>query len=938
MNLYSEWFSVLRVGGDYKTMHLYNGTGGDTFDINFAGGYIDRTHVKALVSNGDVVTLQFSSASRVRTSRPIVVGETVLIYRDTPKAVPLAQFEDGALLTAANLDRNAKQAVFVAAEMLDRFDTFGSSLETSVEQVSEALRIANEALAEANAANTTSGEAKAIAQAALELTRVHNELTDRDAANAHPADSIDWSKYDLTAAALVGLTKSTDTYFKTYTNVKLHGALGDGVADDTAAIESALAAGARNIYFPKGTYMVSHALVIPPNCRLFGDGMWNTVVKMFASVEGTVDVFHNRAYLSSAFGQYDDGIYMHDMQAHANGRARTKVLATEWGRALRAGATKNLKLERCAFVEGPQHCLDITNRMDTYVGIGHAAAAEGMSYNATVDGCVIVDWVYDDGLTTHATKGCSIRDCVALVTSEAVAFRRYQITQNGFEIDDGSQDVVVDSCYVYGNNSGTKAFSTACHKNAPATFNVRFLNCAAEGVVHGMGFWSDVDTDAVHGTDAWKCRNYYVENFVLHNPDIVPDQSIFPSRFLDTQGCMEVKYKNVRLEMGGRDGAAPRTSFAAINIANSIDVEYDGVVINGVIDTKFGPLYTNNPWWRLGHNTLGMMSGNVRIKNVYINRFGYNDRLIRDLDGHPMGGAVVELGPIKVDGGGSDGRTKVVYVGNGQFVSHGMQLASGIIPYQTGKTLTALHTASTGRVNNNSLNPDVVLGGIRFRSMTETDGTQPVPGLYFDRYFMGSDPGNQKGKGSVAFRTSAAAVGAFTITAHHEDTNEWRPVVRAYSSSNGMFALWGPVYDNVVVLGEAANRFSTAFFATAPTVTSDERAKEQIRELDERELEVGRKIRKLFRVYKLKASVATKGNNARWHTGIIAQDVESAFNECGLNPFDYGILCHDTWGPEHEDVLDESGEVVGSQMVREAGDAYSVRYEELMAFVIATME
>ncbi|MGJ8863482.1 phage tail fiber protein, partial [Salmonella enterica subsp. enterica serovar Kentucky] len=132
MNLYSQWFSVLRVGGDYKTMHLYSGTGGDTFDINFAGGYIDRAHVKALVSTGDVVTLQFSSASRVRTSRPILVGETVLIYRDTPKVVPLSQFSDGALLTGDNLDRNAKQAVFVAAEMLDRFDTFGSSLETSV--------------------------------------------------------------------------------------------------------------------------------------------------------------------------------------------------------------------------------------------------------------------------------------------------------------------------------------------------------------------------------------------------------------------------------------------------------------------------------------------------------------------------------------------------------------------------------------------------------------------------------------------------------------------------------------------------------------------------------------------------------------------------------------------------------------------------------------
>ncbi|ALP47759.1 putative tail fiber protein [Aeromonas phage Ahp1] len=213
MNLYSEWFSVLRVGGDYKTMHLYSGTGGDTFDINFAGGYIDRAHVKALVSTGDVVSLQFSSASRVRTSRPILVGETVLIYRDTPKVVPLAQFSDGALLTGDNLDRNAKQAVFVAAEMLDRFDTFGSSLETSVEQVSEALQVAAAALAKAEVADEKASSVLGVAEAAKveSSSAITKSMQAYNSAMGEKGYRLSWNGFSLVGTFEYGCVVRTPT-------------------------------------------------------------------------------------------------------------------------------------------------------------------------------------------------------------------------------------------------------------------------------------------------------------------------------------------------------------------------------------------------------------------------------------------------------------------------------------------------------------------------------------------------------------------------------------------------------------------------------------------------------------------------------------------------------------------------------------------------------
>lgn len=39
-------------------------------------------------------------------------------------------------------------------------------------------------------------------------------------------------------------------------NVKDVGAVGDGVADDTAALEAAIDSGAKSIFFPRGTYKI----------------------------------------------------------------------------------------------------------------------------------------------------------------------------------------------------------------------------------------------------------------------------------------------------------------------------------------------------------------------------------------------------------------------------------------------------------------------------------------------------------------------------------------------------------------------------------------------------------------------------------------------------------------------------------------------------------
>lgn len=67
---------------------------------------------------------------------------------------------------------------------------------------------------------------------------------------------------------------------RTWLNVKTYGAVGDGVADDTTAVQTAItaAAGVGAVYGPTGIYKITSQLTIPDNTTIFGDG-WSSILR-----------------------------------------------------------------------------------------------------------------------------------------------------------------------------------------------------------------------------------------------------------------------------------------------------------------------------------------------------------------------------------------------------------------------------------------------------------------------------------------------------------------------------------------------------------------------------------------------------------------------------------------------------------------------------------
>lgn len=141
-------------------------------------------------------------------------------------------------------------------------------------------------------------------------TEINTEFANIAIAVATKADSSDVVTSAQLAASggsnLVGFLQSgvgavattTQAKLRESVSVKDFGALGNGVADDTAAIQAALNLGPyRAIYFPAGTYVVT-GLTVGPDMTLYGDGLTNSQLKLKNAAVGAILSTSNALHLA----------------------------------------------------------------------------------------------------------------------------------------------------------------------------------------------------------------------------------------------------------------------------------------------------------------------------------------------------------------------------------------------------------------------------------------------------------------------------------------------------------------------------------------------------------------------------------------------------------------------------------------------------------------
>ncbi len=166
--------------------------------------------------------------------------------------------------------------------------------------------------------------------------------------------------------------------------------------------------------------------------------------------------------------------------------------------------------------------------------------------------------------------------------------------------------------------------------------------------------------------------------------------------------------------------------------------------------------------------------------------------------------------------------------------------------------------------------------------------------------------------GAITIKNSTVQIGTSNTNLAFSDAND------ALYSVNAA----GVGRDGDTDLGKSDIRFDDIYATNGTIQTSDRNEKQDIEALSDAEQRVAVACKGLLRKFRWKSSVADKGDEARIHFGIIAQDLQAAFTAEGLDAGRYGMFINSTWTDE------ETGEE-RSRM--------GVRYSELLAFIIAAI-
>jgi hypothetical protein len=145
--------------------------------------------------------------------------------------------------------------------------------------------------------------------------------------------------------------------------------------------------------------------------------------------------------------------------------------------------------------------------------------------------------------------------------------------------------------------------------------------------------------------------------------------------------------------------------------------------------------------------------------------------------------------------------------------------------------------------------------------------------------------------------------------------------------------------------GEAGYRWGQIYSTSTTISNSDRNLKRDIIDLTQTERRVANRIRNLIKNFKFNDAYDKKGDDARIHTGVIAQEIEEAFTAEGLDASRYGLFCKDDLYAVNGDdkIYDDEGEWTGQFVNADTPGAvvqstlYSVRYEELLAFVVSNL-
>ncbi len=316
-------------------------------------------------------------------------------------------------------------------------------------------------------------------------------------------------------------------------NVKDFGAIGDGLTDDTAAIQAAIdaaaAAGGGEVYIPTGTFIVSGGeepsdgcLMIKSNVHITGDGMGETVVKLADGSDTKVT-----GIIRSAYGEETHDFGVSQLTIDGN-RDNTTGKVDGWFNGFipgKEGHDSNVTLDSVEIKDCSGYGFDPHEQ--TY----NMVIKNSVSHGNGLDGFVadyLVDSVFENNVA-------------------------YDNDRHGFNVVTNTHDFALTNNVAYGNGS-TGIVVQRGSENIPSPANITIsggavYGNAAEGVLIKLS--SDVSVSGVdiHDNGSAGVRIYgssgveVVDNTLSNNSLVNPVPEVIIQSYDDTAG-VSGKYFN----------------------------------------------------------------------------------------------------------------------------------------------------------------------------------------------------------------------------------------------------------------------------------------------------------------------------------------------------------------------------------------------------------
>jgi hypothetical protein len=319
-------------------------------------------------------------------------------------------------------------------------------------------------------------------------------------------------------------------------------------------------------------------------------------------------------------------------------------------------------------------------------------------------------------------------------------------------------------------------------------------------------------------------------------------------------------------------------------------------------------------------------------------------------------------------GGTVDGVDLATTIVDGDFTSNGFMKRTGAGTYtvdtnsyvSTGGgtfygdvTVTGIPTSGEGTLTANFIKGSTISGGA---TTPVIDLEKNVTGMNGSGRFIELNTKHHSTsaivtRGHLGINQSSANGTAYPYFSHNDGNCGFALSYSGSSSYNAIIpaSTLGSSTSSNINLGHQYSRWNGIYLKISPNVSSDREYKRDIEELSEAEKRVAVACKGLIRKYRMKDAYEEKGENARLHIGIIAQDLQDAFTAEGLDAHRYGMFCSDTWHQATVTSEDKDGNVTTSvedfELVEHAPEGatniteitrLSVRYEELLAFIIST--